>query len=61
MYVFFPLATPYSLTVASAGANLMGADLYGHLIRYFSTHLKILREVTSHLTSLTRSIQSRGS
>ncbi|EKM79404.1 hypothetical protein AGABI1DRAFT_120802 [Agaricus bisporus var. burnettii JB137-S8] len=27
-----------------SGANLMGADLYGHLIRYFSTHLKILRE-----------------
>ncbi|KAJ7645450.1 Cullin [Mycena polygramma] len=28
------------------GANLMGADLYNNLIRYFVTHLKSLREKT---------------
>ncbi|KAF9263079.1 Cullin repeat-containing protein [Marasmius fiardii PR-910] len=27
---------------STAGANLMGADLYDHLIRYFITHLKAL-------------------
>jgi hypothetical protein len=38
----------------------MGADLYGHLIRYFSTHLKSLREVANLPKSLIRSIQSRA-
>ncbi len=28
-----------------AGANLMGSDLYNHLIRYFNQHLVGLREV----------------
>jgi hypothetical protein len=38
-------------TPISAGANLMGSDLYNNLIRYFVTHLKILRDVScfSHL------------
>jgi len=33
------------LTPKKAGANLMGADLYNNLIRYFVTHLKGLRDV----------------
>ncbi|EIN12366.1 Cullin-domain-containing protein [Punctularia strigosozonata HHB-11173 SS5] len=31
------------------GANLMGADLYNNLIRYFITHLKELREASDSL------------
>ena len=33
------------LRLQKAGANLMGADLYNNLIRYFVTHLKGLRAV----------------
>ena len=32
-------------TVLKAGANLMGSDLYNHLIRYFNTHLIGLKAV----------------
>ncbi|KAK7469113.1 ubiquitin ligase (cullin) of SCF [Stygiomarasmius scandens] len=31
------------------GANLMGSDLYNHLIRYFVVHLKSLRDRTENL------------
>ncbi|THV05232.1 Cullin-domain-containing protein [Dendrothele bispora CBS 962.96] len=31
------------------GANLMGSDLYNHLIRYFVVHLKSLRDQTDNL------------
>ena len=31
--------------LCTAGANLMGSDLYNNLIRYFITHLKTLRDV----------------
>jgi hypothetical protein len=38
----------------TAGANLMGSDLYNNLIRYFITHLKELRDVRtlSHLSAV---------
>jgi hypothetical protein len=32
-------------STCTAGANLMGSDLYNNLIRYFITHLKSLRDV----------------
>lgn len=36
----------FVLTVFTAGANLMGSDLYNNLIRYFITHLKVLKEAS---------------
>ena len=41
--------------VFSAGANLMGSDLYNHLIRYFVAHLKALRDVSGLTPDLCRS------
>ena len=40
------------LRLKKAGANLMGADLYNNLIRYFVTHLKGLRAVSYALPFL---------
>jgi len=40
--------------IIPAGANLMGSDLYNHLIRYFSVHLKSLREVRPRVIILPR-------
>lgn len=37
------------LTGRLAGANLMGSDLYNHLIRYFVAHLKELKDVSSRI------------
>ncbi|KIO18054.1 hypothetical protein M407DRAFT_32264, partial [Tulasnella calospora MUT 4182] len=34
---------------ARTGANLMGSDLYNHLIKYFTAHLKGLRDATDCL------------
>jgi cullin 1 len=34
-----------TLPLAPAGANLMGSDLYNNLTRYFSQHLRSLRDV----------------
>jgi len=42
------------LMIISAGANLMGSDLYNHLIRYFAVHLKSLREVRTGVAILLR-------
>lgn len=36
------------LTRRSAGANLMGSDLYNNLIRYFVAHLKELKDVSDY-------------
>ena len=36
------------LTLTTAGANLMGSDLYNNLIRYFVNHLKTLKTVGIH-------------
>jgi cullin 1 len=33
------------LMLSSAGANVMGADLYGHLTNYFQHHLRGVRKV----------------
>jgi len=40
--------------IIPAGANLMGSDLYNHLIRYFAVHLKSLREVRTGMVMLLR-------
>jgi len=40
--------------IIPAGANLMGSDLYNHLIRYFAVHLKSLREVRTGMAMLLR-------
>ncbi|KAF7422815.1 hypothetical protein PC9H_010974 [Pleurotus ostreatus] len=40
---------PTGLSNRSAGANLMGSDLYNNLIRYFVSHLKTLREASDAL------------
>jgi hypothetical protein len=37
------------LTSPLAGANLMGSDLYNNLIRYFTQHLRHLRDVSDVL------------
>lgn len=34
---------------ARTGANLMGSDLYNHLIKYFTAHLKGLRDASDNL------------
>ena len=41
-----PITTMSELTPPdTAGANLMGSDLYYNLVQYFVTHLKGLKEV----------------
>jgi cullin 1 len=40
------------VSVLIAGANLMGSDLYNHLIRYFNSHLVVLRDVREFCTIL---------
>lgn len=42
--------------LCTAGANLMGSDLYNNLIRYFITHLKTLRDVIMNSVSSRSSI-----
>ena len=39
-------ALPLVAHSMTAGANLMGSDLYNNLIRYFVNHLKTLRAVS---------------